>query len=141
MNGEKISLLEKYVSKHLHLLKNTAYEREHEIEDFSFLPGHATMLLALPDLVEEYDRANKPCTANVNSLIDSLPLSFLMKEMIRTATNNSAKDPKHRQFSKIIQNFATYLYMICGKTAYEILSQNLPIPVANTICEFYKFFL
>lgn len=140
LNEENIIVLEKYVSTNLkHLLENTVYS-DFETDNFSFLPGHTNLLLTLPDCIRKFemnDKTRKPNVAaqNSNFNLDSLPLSFLMKELIRSGIDNSSKDARHRKFSSVIQSFATYVYMMCGKACYEILSQNLPLPQANTICK------
>lgn len=143
LNEEKIISLEKYVAKNLkHLIQNTVYA-DFEMGDFSFLPGHTTLLLALPDYVKRFEMNNTKNCSSSNINLDRFPLSFLMKELIRNGIDNSSKDLtrdlRHRKFSPVIQSFATYVYMLCGKACYEILSQNLPIPQANTICKLNVF--
>lgn len=143
LNQDKICSLEKYVSNNLrNLLTNSVYTEDlAEDGDFSFLPGHAAILLALPDCVKKFESNNTSKTPNLSEYINFLPLSFLMKEMIKTAVENSSKDAKHRKFSSVIQNFSTYIYMMCGKSCYEVLCQNLPLPQANTIRKFNDCFI
>lgn len=139
INQKTIEEIERYVhEKCKHLLLNSVYdETENQAENFTFLPGHATVILQLPSLLKELEgRTKKPSEINLNSK----GLSFLMKELIKTAINNSSRDDKHHRFSGVIQNFAAYIFMLSGKSCYEILSQNLPLPQSSTICKFDHFF-
>lgn len=127
---ETIQDIEKYVSQNLKpSLVNSCYDG---IEEFVFLPAHKTILLSLPDYIEKYENQSK----NDDSIIETLPVSFIMKQMIKTAFNNRDRDQKHRQFSSEIRHFATYIYTMCGKACYEVLCNNLPLPQANTVCKF-----
>lgn len=130
LNKDVVTVLEQYVQNKLKtLLANSVYS---EMEFFSFLPGHTTLLLALPAHVEKFENSHPKRDPNV---VDLNSLTLLMKEMIETARENCSKDVKHHKFSSIIQNFATYIYTICGKSCYEILCHNLPLPQPNTVCK------
>lgn len=132
VNQNNIVEIEKYVSENLldfkHILSNSVYAR---MEKFVFfLPGHKAIICNLPLFVEKYEHD----TEN-ERFVETLPISFMMKQMLKTAMRNDKRDQRHHQFSVEIQHFATYIYMICGKGCYEVLCNNLPLPQANTICE------
>lgn len=133
MNDVEINSIETFVQDHLQLVNSDPYA---QMDKFRLLPGHRTFLLRLPEAMKRFVSESKlqPETSK-KRLIDSLPLSFLMKEMIHNAISNAEKDPNNRRYSETIQYFATYIYMFCGKACYEILSNNLPIPSVNSICE------
>lgn len=63
-----------------------------------------------------------------------------MKELINSMKLNQNLPPNGRRYSETLQSFATYIYMLSGKAAYEVLCRNLPLPQACTICG-YLFIL
>lgn len=110
-------MIEEYVSKKLkHLLVGTVYaEMEQSGEKFSFLPGHNAILSSLPACVQQFEYSRSKKHSNLAIDVNSFPFSFMMKEFIRTAMENYSRDSKHQKFSSVIQHFATYIYMHCGK--------------------------
>lgn len=110
-------------------LNNTEYAAIYD----KLLPGHRASLLALPELVQEFQRSYSDDQA-INTNSEDPRYSFILQQLIKTAEKNSDKDPKHRRFSEEIQYFSILLYIMCGKASYEILSNNLPLPQANTVC-------
>lgn len=67
----------------------------------------------------------------------SLPmLTELLKQFLETAVKNEDKSRTHFRYSDVIRYFSTYIYMISGRNTYEILSNNLHMPKAQTVCEF-----
>lgn len=133
LNAENIVEIEKYVAINLkHALVDSVYSN---MKQFSFLPGHKAILLSLPSYVDKFDqfirKNNKDC------FVDTLPLSYIMKELIKTGIKNHGRDKKHNQFPVEIKHWAAYMYMMCGKACYEILCENLPLPLANTICKLH----
>lgn len=125
-----INETEKYITDNLNgALANSVYDGK---QTFQFLPGHKAIWLRLPTYVEKYENQMK----NHNSFVENLPVSFIMKQMIRTALNNEHRDQQHRQFSSEIRHFSTYIYTMCGRACYEVLCHNLPLPQANTVCKF-----
>lgn len=101
---------------------------------FKILPGHRALILTLPEMMIKTE--TKTMKNNTKSSND---VSFVLKWLIDTAENNAGKEPKARRFQKDLQLFATYLYLMCGKSCYETLSANLPIPQAQTVCNFFLF--
>lgn len=129
LNTETVLEIEKYVNENLNdVLVNSIYSN---MKEFSFLPGHKAILLSLPSYVDEFDRTTQK--SSTDCFVDTLPLSYIMKKMIKTGMKNYDRDKKHNQFLVEIKHWATYLYMMCGKACYEILCHNLPLPQANTI--------
>lgn len=124
MNTEFLKLVEAQESKQL---------------PFSFLPGHRALLLGLPNKIKEFNAwLLKHASQNktpMQCLLDLPNITFIMKELIKTAINNSEVNPQRRRFSDAIKNFGIYLYMMCGKAAYEIISNNIPLPQPSTICK------
>lgn len=93
---------------------------------FSFLPGHRAVLLAIPDVAEKYQQQK----------FGKIPtyFPFILREMIQTAENN--KDKFRPVYSEAIKSFSTYVFLKSGRSCYEFLSENLPLPSINLICKF-----
>lgn len=100
------------------------------LANFHFLPGHVTIIATIPKYIEEYRIAHQSSDFEVNGRY-----SFLLEELIRTAESNLFKDPNHATYSDTIRYFATYIFLLCGRSCYEILRENLPFPSVKTICE------
>lgn len=112
---------------------------------FQFVPGHRAFILSLPEKLQAESHA-VTLTMICEQLIDrssSLPmLSELLKEFLRTAVKNEHKSKTQFRYSEIIHYFSIYIYMISGRNSYEIMSNNLPMPTAQTVCELiFCFFL
>lgn len=130
---DNIEEIENYVSKNLKdSLTSSVYAG---MKKFVFLPGHKAILLSLAPYIEKYEQEMEIDDRSV----EKLPLSFIMKKMIRTAMNNKDKDQNHRRFPSEIRHFAIYIYTMCGKACYEVLCNNLPLPQANTVCKFENY--
>lgn len=133
LNPETINEMEIYISNLEQNFDGSSYT------PFTrFLPGHRASLLCLPTLVVEYEletQKMQELQSSVPALAQNDPhFTFIMKQLIKTAKDNGNKDFRHRRFSEQLINFGMYLYMMCGKMSYEILSKNLPLPQASTIC-------
>lgn len=61
--------------------------------------------------------------------------SVIMREMIENLKKNQNVPPKGRRYSEILQWSATYVFILSGKAAYEVLCKNLPLPQADTVCK------
>lgn len=122
LSAETLLEIEEYVSQ--------------ESPNFKFLPGHRALLLSLPSKIHQYSIWKQKYTPSTTDILESPNVSFIMKELVRTSLSNCNVDPKRRRYSDSIKNFAMYLYMMCGKAAYEVLSNNLPFPQSSSICEF-----
>lgn len=97
-----------------------------EQEKFHLLPGHKAVIIALPEIVKKHQEQSRY----------EIPayLPFILREFIQTAENN--KDRNIPTYSEALKSFATFLFVKCGRSGYEFLSQNLPLPCTNTIREF-----
>lgn len=59
----------------------------------------------------------------------------ILNKLIKTAEFNELKDKNHATYSDEIRYFATYIFLLCGRSCYEMLRSNLPIPSVKTICK------
>lgn len=111
-------------------------------EKFELLPGHRTYILNLARQMILKQMSHSDMVASTTpgltfkeqaEIEPSLP--FLLKEFINISLNNYKKMPNSHRYSNIIQDFATYIYILCGRYCYEVISKNLPMPKAPTICK------
>lgn len=99
---------------------------------FKFLPGHKALIVALPKLIENQEQRCKLCMKKTK-LND---YSFLMNELIETVNNNSEIiDKRNVRYSDDLRYLATYIFLSCGRSCYEFLNRNLPLPSTKTICK------
>lgn len=96
---------------------------------FRFLPGHAAIISALPKYIEHFNKTGS------SDFEYSGRYSYIFEEMIRTAESNLFKDPNHATYSDAIRYFATYIFLLSGRSCYEMLRSNLPLPSTKTICK------
>lgn len=74
---------------------------------------------------------------NFTQAVENHPsLPVILKEMIKTALRNAEYVKNHAQYSDIIRYFATYIYIIGGRSCYEVLYENLPLPSVSTVCKY-----
>lgn len=64
----------------------------------------------------------------------STDFTHILKLILESAENNLGREPKGRRYNQCLKEFSTYIYLMCGRSCYETLSANLPLPQANTIC-------
>lgn len=106
-------------------------------EPFCFLPGHRKLIIQIGKKMNDFEQFEKSHRKNACNFSNA---SFIMKELINSFRQNENVPPKSHRYSEALQSFATYIYMLSGKAAYEVLCSNLPIPQACTICEkFHEF--
>lgn len=111
-----------------------------ELEDyiggnFKFMPGHKALLLTLPKRIKEFNESIEKQTTREN-ILESPRVSFIMKELMKSEINNCNLDPKQRRYSESIRCFAIYLYMMCGKSCYEVLCSNFSLPQPSTVMKY-----
>lgn len=107
-------------------LVGTRYENT---RPFRILPGHQALIKSLPQYIEHIQEINQPPAATND-------FSYVLKLILESAENNIGREPKGRRYNESLSSYATFIYLMCGRACYEALSANLPIPQANTICEF-----
>lgn len=135
INDKQLIELERFVQEKLrHVLVGSVYEN---IGPFCFTPGHRRILLSLVSRVNE-STDRKDDQKYTEQKIELLPISFLLKEMIKTEIDNGRRHKNHYRYPDTILYFATYIYMLCGKSCYEVLRANLPFPTDKTIRTYFN---
>lgn len=127
---EEISVIENYANQAGKMnSKLQCVLKRSDSEIFSFLPGHKKVLLVLSQKAKEYKNKSKCKQWDLSNA------TFIMRELINSMSENSNTPANGHRYSEAIQWFATYIYMMCGKAAYEVLCNNLPLPKDSTICK------
>lgn len=131
----EISKIEKHVNAHrmhdIQELRCCHSEFYSARQQFKFLPGHVAILLALPKYAINFMISQDKLVLNDNH-------PFILNEMIKTANSNMYTDQNHASYSDVIRFFATYVFLLCGRSCYLMLRENLPFPSVKTIRKLQK---
>lgn len=106
------------------------YYKSHIIthQNFKLLPGHAALLVILPQYIKEYRQAYQKKVSDLNGRY-----SLFLNELIQTAEENRFKSSNQASYSDTVRYFAMYIFLLCGRACYDMLQSNLPIPSTPTI--------
>lgn len=129
LNADSIVEIENYVNENRAILVGTNYET---IFPFKLLPGHRMLLRNIPQYVEQLKNSEGKSEPNM----DTSQYPYMLKCLIETAESNANKSKKGHRYNDTIRYLAIYVYQMCGKSLYEMLSANLPIPAPSTIHTF-----
>lgn len=99
--------------------------------EFKLLPGHRALILELPKYLDSINEQR------LNTTTPSLCHSLILRKMIETSENNADKSKNRHSYENIIRYFSTYLFLSCGRSCYEFLCRNLPLPSWRTVCKLY----
>lgn len=107
---------------------------------FVFLPGHHDILLNIPNNIKEMQSQWELVpNANDSERKDvATEYSTILSQLIKTAERNKNRSKHANQYDDIIKYFSTYIFLLCGRTCYETLNRNLPIPSTKTICKYMR---
>lgn len=145
ISNDNIEKIEKFIQRKRKLImpqldelcdeNDTALAEYKKQRIFEFLPGHRSILLDLPRSIENMQ--SQVMNADTTDLPFELPseYSVILKEFVDTANNNLHKSKNAYQYNDIVKYFSTYIFLLCGRTCYETLNKNLPIPSTKTICK------
>lgn len=149
ITNEKINAMEQFIQiqrdkfvRKLDGINDTAAAVYTEQEHFVFLPGHRDILLNFPKHITEMQRSmhSRTTFAMSNESLENneqqVEYSYILTQMINTANKNMYKSMHANQYTEDIKYFSTYIFLLCGRTCYETLYKNLPIPSPKTICEY-----
>lgn len=102
---------------------------------FKFLPGHYDFLINLAKYIDNSSNVECDYFNLMKSVKNHSGFSKIMKELIFTSLQNDAVSKNNACYSDIVRYFATYIFTLCGRSCYEVLYQNLPLPSISTICK------
>lgn len=134
INDAHIIKIEKHINENCSECLNdlncchSDFYKEHA--PFKLLPGHEALILALPKHIENFQRMFQFKLAELKGRY-----SFVLNELIETAEKNLFQDDRHARYSESIRFFAVYVFLLCGRSCYEMLRANLPVPSTKTICK------
>lgn len=101
-------------------------------KEFKLLPGHFDFICAF----SHYNPTDFRCANPKDQAKDSSELPFILKEMLQTAHRNADRDKNHLQYSDTLRFFSTYVFLLGGRSTYELLNSNLPLQSTKTVCKF-----
>lgn len=119
--------IEEFINNNRNVISGIPKESVYsKIHPFKLLPGDRRFIENIPKYIEQLDDT-ETTKWNLSEF------SFILKCLIDTAQENSNRNIKSLRYSKAIQAFSTYLYLMCGRSCYDTLCANLPIPQSNTV--------
>lgn len=140
ISREDVSRIGKHVNEYscdvIQSLDCCHHEFYKEQKMFKFLPGHVDLLLILPKYIQHeclskthgYSNSESHTSLNLAKAVEKhTGFSVIMRELIYTVLQNENIDKNHTHHSEIIRFFATYIFIICGRSSYEVLYKNLPL--------------
>lgn len=99
---------------------------------FKLLPGHRDCILSLPKLMSQELNSDGIL---IQAVEKHTSLSVMLRELVKTGIQNGKQAKNRAQYSDIIRYFATYIFILCGRSCYEVLYENLPLPSVKTLCK------
>lgn len=119
--------IENHLSKCEIMIDCSHAEYYKEQTKFQLLPGHRDLIHGL---------------SKIKLVNDPSPIahfSIILQELIKTAQQNINRQNTHPIYGDVIRYFSTYIFLLCGRSCYEVLNSNLPLPSTKTVCECYQF--
>lgn len=95
-------------------------------ERFRLLPGHKIIIKAIREKLDSLHSVNE------NKHITS-ELPYVLKILVDSFLVNVDRVPKRHRYEEALRYLSIYIYTMCGKSCYETLSANLPLPQPSTI--------
>lgn len=141
---ERIEELQNFIEKNKNeILFNEKYNMLDDINTyqtqrkFEFLPGHKNILLDLPKHIQMMQSKNALESALFQNVAcdNEDEYSLILRELIKSAKRNQNKSKHVFNYNDTIKYFSTYIFLLCGRTCYETLCKNLPIPSTKTVCK------
>lgn len=143
LNAQKICEIEKCVVdcgeklvSELDCCHSNTYKN---LKSFKLLPGHRALLLDLPNHIPTHSNASSSRNIDRENSENHNSLSTMLVELIKSAEKNALKSKHHSEYSDIVRYFFTYIYLMSGRSCYDTLQRNLPIPSIKTICKLIVF--
>lgn len=142
INDEQLTNLEKYVDENRCIIEELACEHGKSygtLTKFKFLPGHRAILLDWCQ--KELTREDSAYETQQTFTVENPAFSPILREMIANGLSNHQKPPNSHRFSQLLMDFSIYIYIMAGKSCYEILCANLPLPKTGTVGKEFRLSL
>lgn len=144
INESKLVEIEEFVNENQDIVEklDCCYADTYKsLGKFRFLPAHRLIILHLPFYVAAIFETNR--TVAVKYSLEPVrngttEYSFFLKKLIESAEKNTGIPKNRYRYDKVLQLFSTYIFLSCGRSCYETLSSNLPIPSKHTVCKFHS---
>lgn len=138
ISEQSLKEIEVHINTHsrvtIETLKCCHSEHYKSLDEFKLIPGHRDLIISLSKLTcSTYE----PRSSNeYEQHHDSQKFSHVLKALIDTANTIEKKCSK---YSDTIRWFATYIFLQCGRSCYELLNHNLPLPSTRTVRKYSKY--
>lgn len=130
INSESITQIERTINTYFReqICELTCCHSAYYInqKEFEFLPGHRDLILSLPEYLP-------PIGDFAEDFTQKTEFTPILNSMIESAQQNANRDVN--RYEDVLRLFSTYTFLLSGRSAYEFLNQNLPLPSTRTICE------
>lgn len=164
INTDVIKEIEAFTNEHLEsrivdidcscvYCSSSTYQSQVTEKKFKFSPGHKALILQLPTQLQQKKHKTLPFMSQFEAMLANVEnnpaLSNILKNLVQDALKNFERTAKQHRYCDVTKYFATYLFIMCGRKAYEVLQSNLTLPAVPTIgmfneylhCETAVFFL
>lgn len=137
LSVESIAQIDKHVNVNCRdLIQNLScshaeyYKTQHT---FQLLPGHRQLIIAMGKAIDQHFENHDESEYELltKAIEKNSCFSVVMKELMKTALRNELKNKA--QYSDIVRYFATYIFILCGRSCYTVLCKNLPLPSITSI--------
>lgn len=135
INQDVIREMEIFINSNRNLLQTLECSHKQIYEKqspFAFLTGHKMLLSSLPEYIKSWKHEDERHESSQNHP----HLSSVLNAMLEAAVRNANLTPNNYRYSKLLMDFAIYIFLIGGKSCYKILCNNLPLPKIPTISEY-----
>lgn len=103
---------------------------------FKLLPGHRDFLLSMSKYKSNNSQKDDSLDKQNTNQNSSLPV--VLQAMIQTSQQNAGTNKYNAHYNDLIRYFATYVFLLAGRSCYEFLKRNLQLPSTKTVCKFKK---
>lgn len=149
LNESTLDEVEQFVDKNRHITAELGCcnaDTYRNLVKFRFLPAHRILILRLPGYINDiFERkrtaSNNEWTQQQAIMIDTSDrgstseYSALFRMLVQSAEENAGLSKYRYRYDEILQLVSTYIFLSSGRSSYEFLSNNLPIPSKHTICK------
>lgn len=128
----------------IHCCFSETYKEQIQNQQFKFIENHRNLILTLPQKIMLINSSQATESSVRFQQLKDISREFkenpflpnMIGELLETAIANYKKTQNLNRYSNVVKDFATYIYLLCGRQCYEILSCNLSMPAVSTVGKF-----